>query len=920
MGVSGLWTLLAPGGQNVPLEALSGQRVAVDVSVWLVSLASVTAGSAAGESVRTACLAGLFSRCCKLAFLGVRPVFVFDGPVPILKRRTVQARRAARMAAARDSERAKTRLWRIAEAKARSARAGTLTTGGTDLNAIDMELEQERQEKEEMKKIKQSFCEEFDAIGSEDSLGPAGGFTGIDSFNDEDSAGGFFLEEEDPVDKTKNETYLLHMMHNSVARQQMETTERLLEEYEMNPTNAMKTANDFSRAQMEAMRQKGALTQRLVQQRFKQYNTQRTDSHDGLLYRRVASDPRVEIAFKIGADSVQNKTDKASETPEQPAAENNSRNGVVVEASLNHPVSDEVKSFMETMMMNTTKVEDDNSHESSSSDSSSDSSSSSSDEDGENGAVPELDVPANDSSEKPIVISLDPNQSNWPGLSWKDLEAAVFGNNAPVQPADEMKKDEDTAAEIYEQQKPPMEKGELDSSIDRSFPEPVHNDEEVSEVSKDQDQEQPFLSEKQKGLDDKTADGSESIDELEVKREKDDSSEPAAAAAEDDDDEDDLILPFRHGPALDAMEEMHQRDEEAAFLDAISSAVQPKSAPVASLNDSTYDTTENELTEQAAKRPSVSLDYTIDLLSGGDNLAAFAGVVDQCRELLRLFGIPYITSPSEADCQCAQLELSGLVDGIISDDSDVFLFGAQNVYRHAFTVGKNMEYYSMADIQRKTSFDREDLISLALLLGADYTLGVTGVGVVHAVEILNCFEDLDQFHKWCTATDEERDSMQKTIAPSDIEKQRMLRTITGASKRFVFPSQEWPSLAVIEGYRHPLVNDSKEPFHWGKPDIDALRRFCFFQLGWSLERTEKALQPVIKQWSDANSSAEVRHPGEISQYFFVDPTNGSGSFTRFRSGTQVSDMQKVSHNVLKLMKNRAEAKTHLNNTNTKNDP
>ena len=102
---------------------------------------------------------------------------------------------------------------------------------------------------------------------------------------------------------------------------------------------------------MEAMRQKGALTQRLVQQRFKQYNTQRTDSHDGLLYRRVASDPRVEIAFKIGADSVQNKTDKASETPEQPAAENNSRNGVVVEASLNHPVSDEVKSFMETMKL-----------------------------------------------------------------------------------------------------------------------------------------------------------------------------------------------------------------------------------------------------------------------------------------------------------------------------------------------------------------------------------------------------------------------------------------------------------------------------------------------------------------------------------------------------------------------------------------
>ena len=36
MGVKGLWSLLEPVGRRVNIEALSGRRVAVDASIWLV--------------------------------------------------------------------------------------------------------------------------------------------------------------------------------------------------------------------------------------------------------------------------------------------------------------------------------------------------------------------------------------------------------------------------------------------------------------------------------------------------------------------------------------------------------------------------------------------------------------------------------------------------------------------------------------------------------------------------------------------------------------------------------------------------------------------------------------------------------------------------------------------------------------------
>ena len=53
----------------------------------------------------------------------------------------------------------------------------------------------------------------------------------------------------------------------------------------------------------------------------------------------------------------------------------------------------------------------------------------------------------------------------------------------------------------------------------------------------------------------------------------------------------------------------------------------------------------------------------------------------ECQELLQMFGLPYIIAPMEAEAQCAWLDEANLVDGVVTDDNDVFLFGGQHVYR-----------------------------------------------------------------------------------------------------------------------------------------------------------------------------------------------------------------------------------------------
>ncbi len=55
----------------------------------------------------------------------------------------------------------------------------------------------------------------------------------------------------------------------------------------------------------------------------------------------------------------------------------------------------------------------------------------------------------------------------------------------------------------------------------------------------------------------------------------------------------------------------------------------------------------------------------------------------ECRALLAMFGLPFLVAPEEAEAQCAWLDAAGLVDGVVTDDNDVFLFGGRHVFRCA---------------------------------------------------------------------------------------------------------------------------------------------------------------------------------------------------------------------------------------------
>lgn len=224
----------------------------------------------------------------------------------------------------------------------------------------------------------------------------------------------------------------------------------------------------------------------------------------------------------------------------------------------------------------------------------------------------------------------------------------------------------------------------------------------------------------------------------------------------------------------------------------------------------------------------------------------------------------------EAEAQCAELLSRSLVDGVITDDNDVFLFGATRVYKNMFNQNKYVECYLATDIERELALDRERLIRLAHFLGSDYCDGLPGVGPVLGMELMSEFpgaDGLQQFRDWWLRVQRGKD----TASDHPTAFKRKFKK----SKRDIFLDESWPNTEVTKAYLYPQVDDSDEPFAWGIPDLDAMRDFLKDSLGWGPVKVDELLLPIIKRMTGRAAGSAVNQ-STINSFF--DVSGGTGRY------------------------------------------
>jgi flap endonuclease-1 len=97
--------------------------------------------------------------------------------------------------------------------------------------------------------------------------------------------------------------------------------------------------------------------------------------------------------------------------------------------------------------------------------------------------------------------------------------------------------------------------------------------------------------------------------------------------------------------------------------------------------------------------------------------------------LIEAMGIPLLTTsaetPHEAEALGAVLQASGLVDAVVSEDSDVLLYDA-TMLRNALGHKVPATLVNGKAVREALGFDREQFIDMCLLCGSDFAETLPG--------------------------------------------------------------------------------------------------------------------------------------------------------------------------------------------------
>ena len=223
-------------------------------------------------------------------------------------------------------------------------------------------------------------------------------------------------------------------------------------------------------------------------------------------------------------------------------------------------------------------------------------------------------------------------------------------------------------------------------------------------------------------------------------------------------------------------------------------------------------------------------------------------------QLLEACNIPYVTSPGEADAQCAFMSQHGLVDAVLTEDSDVLVFGGEDVVRGFFTKGF-VKHYNGARIKQHCGITAPVLRGLALLLGSDYTEGIPGVGTAAAIDVLaahlpsssmdvtdeHVMSALARWRDGVSMPEEETTVLQRGLQLYTDRIRKDLKNPIPAA----FPEPE-----VMNAYVNPPVDRSPQQFEWGPPNWSKVKQLAVSKCWWTPRDIAQRIDPVQRLLSD----------------------------------------------------------------------
>eukprot|EP01135_Chromosphaera_perkinsii_P005329 Nk52_evm10s343 gene=Nk52_evmTU10s343 len=123
-----------------------------------------------------------------------------------------------------------------------------------------------------------------------------------------------------------------------------------------------------------------------------------------------------------------------------------------------------------------------------------------------------------------------------------------------------------------------------------------------------------------------------------------------------------------------------------------------------------------------------------------------SAMTEEVARRLRDKNIPYVFAPYEADAQLAYLSNKGIVSAVITEDSDLFVFGCKRLLYKMDTEGHCLElkFKNLQAVEGFEKYTLEDFQIVCILSGCDYLPSLYGVGLKKAQRYLREYKNSER--------------------------------------------------------------------------------------------------------------------------------------------------------------------------------
>jgi flap endonuclease-1 len=114
------------------------------------------------------------------------------------------------------------------------------------------------------------------------------------------------------------------------------------------------------------------------------------------------------------------------------------------------------------------------------------------------------------------------------------------------------------------------------------------------------------------------------------------------------------------------------------------------------------------------------------------------------KELFDILTVPYIQAPGEAEAMCSYLCVHGIVDAVLSEDTDVLAYGAKKFLTRIDTVTETVVEIDRELLLSDLRLSPSSFLDLCIMCGTDYNTNIKGIGPEKSYNLIFQYESIEK--------------------------------------------------------------------------------------------------------------------------------------------------------------------------------